>query len=374
MKRLAVVMAAVLLVGLLGLVIDAQSRVPVARPDQPGAPRMIFASGRVEGATPEIELRPQLAGRIQEVLVREGHLVEQGEVLLRLDDEQYRHEVELAEADLALANAELDRLMNGARPEEIDEAVALHHAKCAELDSAWLSLRRFDELLKSRAVSQQMVDDQRSLVATLTAQAEAAHARLEQLQAPPRREDVLMAEARAAAAAARLGLAKVQLGRTALQAPCRAQVLKAEVEPGELIGPDSPEPAIVLADTTRFRVRAFVEEGDAPRVQLGASCRITADGLPGPPFEGHIARLSPRMTAKQLWSDRPAERFDTKTREVWIELEEAAGLVVGLRVDVVIRPEVAKPDRTGSQTFDDPETSTPPPGPQPPAHAPSGKP
>ena len=43
------------------------------------------------------------------------------------------------------------------------------------------------------------------------------------------------------------------------------------------------------------------------------------------------------MTGKKIWSDDPAERFDTKVREVWIELEPEIGeLVVGLRVDVLI--------------------------------------
>jgi hypothetical protein len=63
---------------------------------------------------------------------------------------------------------------------------------------------------------------------------------------------------------------------------------------------------------------------------------ITADGLPGTPLAGHVARLSPRMGRKQLSADRPTERMDTKTREVWIALEPGPPLVVGLRVDVLI--------------------------------------
>ena len=84
--------------------------------------------------------------------------------------------------------------------------------------------------------------------------------------------------------------------------------------------------------------RAFVEELDAPRVELGMPARITADGLAGE-LRGRVIRLSPRMSRKRLWSDDPAERYDTKTREVWIELDEAEeGLVVGLRVDATLEP------------------------------------
>jgi len=42
------------------------------------------------------------------------------------------------------------------------------------------------------------------------------------------------------------------------------------------------------------------------------------------------------MSRKELWSDHPAERFDTKTREIWIDLDRSDGLIVGLRVDVAI--------------------------------------
>jgi hypothetical protein len=83
-------------------------------------------------------------------------------------------------------------------------------------------------------------------------------------------------------------------------------------------------------------VRAFVEELDAPRVALGMKAVVVADGLPDQQLLGQISKLSPRMTAKQIWSDDPAERYDTKAREVWIDLKTSSPLVVGLRVDVRI--------------------------------------
>ena len=105
-----------------------------------------------------------------------------------------------------------------------------------------------------------------------------------------------------------------------------------------MAGPESPQPSIIIADTSRFFVRAFVEELDAPRVQLGMMATVAADGLPGKEFHGRVTRLSPRMDHKQLWSNHPTERFDAKMREVWIELDDAESLVIGLRVDVTIDP------------------------------------
>ena len=73
----------------------------------------IAAPGRVEGATPEIELRPQQAGSIVEILVAEGQPVQEGQALLRMDDDQLRHEMEVAAAEVELAEPQLERLVNG---------------------------------------------------------------------------------------------------------------------------------------------------------------------------------------------------------------------------------------------------------------------
>jgi multidrug resistance efflux pump len=344
--RFILLTAGVSVVVLLGLLIDAQSRTPVNHPSGRSEPETIFAPGRIEGTTPEIELRPRLSGRIVEVLVEEGQTVRKGDVLLRLDDEQYGHEVALAAAELALAEAQLERLINGARSQQRAEAAALCQAKLAELERAELSWRRINDLRQARAVSQQEADDQRTLVASLRGEVAAAKARAELLDAPARPDEVQMDKARIEAANAQLQLAKTQLEWTKLRAPRDGQILKIGVEAGELTGPSSAEPAVVMVDTSRYHVRAFVEELDAPRLRVGMTARITADGLPGRELHGRVIRLSPRMSRKELFSDDPSERQDIKTREVWLELlpegkldfqkGESPELVVGLPVDVII--------------------------------------
>ena len=336
--RFILLAAGVTVVVLLGLMIDAQSRTPVDRPAESSQPYTIFAAGRIEGATPEIELRTRASGRIVELLIQEGQFVRKGDVLLRLDDEQHRHQVSLAAAELALAEAQLERLLNGVRPQQCAEAAALHKAKLAELERAELAWQRIDDLRQARAVSQQKADDQRMLVASLRAQVEAAKSRLELLEAPARDDEVQMDKARTQAARAQLELAKVQQERTKLRAPSDGQILKINVESGELTGSTSMAAAAVMADTSKFHVRAFVEELDAPRVRVGMTAIISADGLPDKELQGHVIRLSPRMSRKHLFSDRPTERHDVKTREVWIELDQTAALVVGLPVDVTIQP------------------------------------
>lgn len=323
----------------LGTLIDRQSRSPAKHDVPVPTPAIVCAPGHIEGAAPEVSLRPWVGGRVQKIPVAEGDLVEPGEVLLQLDDRQYRHEWALARAELSVAQAERRRLQNGPRQTERREAQALYEARLAELEQAQLAWERIRNLRADGVVAQQEADNHRTQVALLAAQAKAAKARAELLDAPPREDELAMADARVAAAQARVELAQVQLDWASLKAPEGGRVLQINVERGEIVGPETPQPAIIVADTSRFRVRAFVDEIDAPRLRCGQRAEITVDGLPGRTFSGQVAELRPRMSDKTFTTGSPGERFDTKTQEIWIDLDPSAfrdRLVCGLRVDVRI--------------------------------------
>ena len=294
----------------------------------------IYATGIVEGATEDIQLRPEVSGRVTEVLASAGDWVEAGDVLIRLDDRRQRQQVVVSRANLDLADAQLARLINGARPEERQESRALYRAKRAQLEQALRTWNRIQELHKQRAVSQEEADNQQGVVDTLTAELDAEKARVEKLEAPARADELQMARARVAAAVAEQELANIALSKTELRAPRSGRILDVDVEPGELTGPDAMSPVVVLSDTSTLRVRAYVEEIDAPRIQIGMAAKISADGLPGHTFHGKISFLSPRMATKSAWSDRPEELYDTKVREVVVNMEDTTELLVGLRVDV----------------------------------------
>jgi multidrug resistance efflux pump len=294
----------------------------------------IYASGIVEGRTEEIHLRPEQVGRVTEVLVAAGKCVEAGDVLVRLDDDRQRQEVALAKANLEFANAELERLKNGARAEEREEAHALHRAAKARLDQAVRTWNRIEQLSHQRAIPQQEAEDQQAQVDTLKAELEAAASRVRQIEAPARADEVRSATARVAAAQAQLDLAEIGIAKTELRAPAPGCVLDVNVEPGEFTGPDAAEPLVVLSDTSVVRVRAYVEELDAPRVEIGMPARVTADGIPNTTFTGRVVSISPCMVDKLVDADRPNELYDMKVREVLLELDGASQLIVGLRVDV----------------------------------------
>ena len=245
-------------------VVAVTANTPTAVPEMTASvdftPRAIRAIGRIEGATPEIEIRPRVSGRIVEVLVRPGQFVEPGQVLLQLDDRQYRQDLAIAVAELDGAEAQLQRLQNGARRERRAELAALCRATESKLGVARADLGRVHKLLgQAGVISQETVDHAEARVVVLTAETYAAQARLKLSQAAPRTEELHIAEARIRAARARLEMAQVQLRHTRLVAPRRGQLLDVEAMVGELTGPNAKLPAVILADTSGTQVRAFVE-------------------------------------------------------------------------------------------------------------------
>lgn len=300
-------------------------------------PAVISAPGLVEGLTEDVVLLPEVTGVVAERLVDVGDQVDRGQALLRLDDRKARLAVRTAEAAHSSAEAQLERLLNGARSYEREEARALREATFARLNQAETTLERLTQLERQSVVAAQEADDARANVENLTAQLAAADARLASVEAPAREDEVRLAKARVDAAQAEVEIAQLALEKTQLVSPLAGRVLDVDAQVGELISP-SHGPVVVLADTSRLRVRAYVEELDAPRVVAGSVAEVAADGLPGERFTGRVASVSPRMAAKSLLTGQPSELYDTKVREVLIDLGQSPGLIVGLRVDVWVRP------------------------------------
>lgn len=344
MWKILLYFVAIAVIVVLGVTLDTFSRAPTLHQPPVDQQPKIFATGVVEGGTNEAFLHAQTKGRVVDILVEEDQSVPKGTVLLQLDNDIQQFERSLAAAQLAAAEAQLEQLQTGARQEERQEAESIYKARQAEMERAEMAWRRTEALVRDGVATQQSGEDDRSLWEATVAQAAAARARYELLIAPPRPDEVRRLEAEVAAMAARLEMAESMLERTRLRAPMDCTVLQINVERGELTGPESSRAPIVVADMSTMRVRAFVEELDALRVKVGMRAEVTVPGS-SEKYWGHVARQSPRMATKRLFSDRAGELYDTKTREVWINLKEGHDLLIGLRVDVwILEHEMEEPD------------------------------
>jgi multidrug resistance efflux pump len=313
--------------------------------DSDSRPRAsILANGTVEGSTREILLRFEVVGPLKSVDVQEGSRVRAGDTLAQLVEDPWVHALAMAKASLALAESERIRLINGARSETRELAEAQVEAARARASQAHRRLERGLKLYERNAVTQQELDDLSSAMELAQSELDAADARAREVCAPARFDEVSMADAKIALEKAKCAQADVQLGKTKLAAPCDGIILRVQNEPGELVGPDSTEPCLAMVETQRKRVRAYVEEMDAPAVFVGQRAYCVADGMPDHRYSGKVIYCAPSMVPKRHFSNAPSERVDVKVREVLVELDEDDGLVIGLPVDVFISTSDLAPD------------------------------
>ena len=298
---------------------------------------IIRAAGRIEGRTEQVEIRARIAEQINRIHAVEGSWVRRGDLLVELDAERIAQQQQLAVAELSAAKARLQRVQNGFRESEVDAVRNQYDALVAELDGAKKNLARVQRLAAENAESQKAVDDHLTRVTTLQGQVAAASSRLETFEAPPRSDELNAALAEVDAAQSNLAIAEINLKRTRITAPMDGRVLAIDAEVGELTGPDSPQPLVILADTSQYRAMAEVDEYDALRIEIGQKAYVTADSIEGVLAEGEIVEIDPLMNPKQTFGEWAGERKDAFTRPVWIRLDGVQDLPVGLPVDVYIR-------------------------------------
>lgn len=298
----------------------------------------VAARGRIEPVSEQLELAIGVVGTLAHVYVDQGDPVRKGQLLADLINDDQRARVQEAKATVALREAELAKLLNGARPEERREAAARLEQLKARLALTELDLGRVRPLAAQGVSSQQSLDRAVSSHDEMVAQVEASTAALELINAPPRDEDVAMARANLALAQAILKQQQSLLEKTELRSPIDGVVLQRYLKSGETIAIQPLMPIVEVGDTSRLRVRAEIDETDIGRVSLGDQVWISAEAFPGRRFGGRVSRISPRMGRKTVSSDRPTEKTDTNVLDVLVDLDNDVRLPTGLRVDVYIGP------------------------------------
>ena len=166
----------------------------------------------------------------------------------------------------------------------------------------------------------------------------AAEARLKAAEAGSRSEDVAIQRAKVLGAEARVAQARAALERLTVKAPTDGEVLQVKVREGELYSFSGLDPLLTLGDTSKLRVRMDVDERDIAKVALGAGAYVRADAFGARRFEGKVVEVGRRFGRKNVRTDDPVERNDTKILEVLIELDSNEALIPGQRVTCYLEP------------------------------------
>jgi len=302
---------------------------------------LIAGPGRVEPYSEDIKIGSELSGRLKSVNVEEGDAIDRGEVLAELENADYRAEVESARANVVAKEATLRKVINGARHQERAEAWSSVDEAKAVMENAQSELHRRQELFKAGVVSREELDRYTSDGAVAKAKYDAAVEQHALIDDQAREEDQSLAEADVKLAQAQLQETGARYEKTFIRSPIDGIVLRKHHRSGESVSNSSttPDPVLTIGDRKTLRVRVDVDETDVSKVHVGQRAYVTADAYGTQKFWGHVVRVGQQLGPKNVRTDEPTEKVDTKILETLVELDPGSQLPDGLRVDAFIVPE-----------------------------------
>lgn len=247
----------------------------------------------------KIEVGSKVMGRVQWIGVEKGDKVKKGQVLVRLEDSEFRAQVGQARANLAAAEARLDQLRAGSRPQEkLRDRAAVIQAE-ANLKNAQAEYLRTERLHNAGVASKADVD-------RVTAQRDTAQALLEAARQSsiltdvgPRVEEIRAAEAQVRQMKAALDYAQTQFESTEIRAPVSGTVLQRIVEIGEMVTPSAfgesgaRTSVVALADLNDLQIEIDISQTDFARLKMGQRAEIIPESFPDLRYSGFIAEIAP---------------------------------------------------------------------------------
>lgn len=272
-------------------------------------------SGNIEAHESVASFR--VSGRIVQLAVEEGQWVEEGAVLAKLDDSDYRQQMSLDEAAVQVREANLQLALAGTRRHELASAQQAVVDAEADLAQRRLDFQRAKTLQERDVVSA----EQRDLAATALKRSETslarARERLEQLKEGTRPEEIAIARTSVQQAREGVELSRIRLSHTVLRAPRAGVVTVRQAEVGEVV--QAGTPVMTIAELDRPWLRGYISETDLGRVRWGQEVLVRTDTFPGKDYRGRITFIASKA------------EFTPKTVETY---KERVTLVYRIKVDL----------------------------------------
>ncbi|MBV9275107.1 MAG: secretion protein HlyD [Verrucomicrobia bacterium] len=239
----------------------------------------------------QVNVGYRVSGRVKEMKLEEGDVVKKGDLVATLDDAPYQDQVHLAEAQVAQAQANYTKMVNGYRPEEIQQARAQLAQTKANYENAQRYFERQNELQQNHVISKSDYDNASASKDSLKAQVDLAQANLNLELAGNRYEDIDSAKAQLDNARANLAVAQQNLADCQLFAPVDGVVITRAVEPGTIVSTSSV--IYSICQNEPIWVRTYVDERDLGRIYPGMKALVHNDTNPNRPYVGQIGFISP---------------------------------------------------------------------------------
>jgi len=315
------------------------AKTPTVSTEPPRNPfaKTVAGAGIVEPQTENISVGSPLPGIVVEVMAHVGQKVQPGDPLFRLDDREQQAELAARKAALVSAQAELTRLENQPRPEQLQmDAAAVAEAE-ANLANQRDLYRRTRELAARKVATAEDLVTRQEAYRVAQAQLARFKAAWEMQRAGAWIYDKEIASAAVLRAKAQVAQIETEIKRLVVRALVAGQVLQVNVRPGEFVGAAAGTALVVLGNVEQLHVRVDIDEYDIHRFHEGAAARAMLRGQPQQEFPLTFVRIEPYVVPKKSLTGDNTERVDTRVLQVIYAIDVGGRrLYVGQQLDVFI--------------------------------------
>lgn len=267
-------------------------------------PVILNATGYIIAAH-KIELAAKVVGKVAWIGVEKGDKVQKGQVLVRLEDDEYRARLLESKGQLDALKARLAELVNGSRPEEIAKSNADVAQGRADLQNAQVTLTRTKQLVEQGVMSKQALDDAQARYDSQSAKTNSLEKAYELVKIGPRREQIDAMRAQVEQAQGTVAYAQTQLDNTVIRAPIAGTILERNVERGEFVttgfvGDKGAKGYVVsLADLNDLQVELDINQNDFAKLGPAQPGIVTTDAYPDRKYKGVIQEISPEANRQK---------------------------------------------------------------------------
>ena len=265
---------------------------------------ILNATGYIVAAH-KIEVAAKVVGKVNWIGVDKGDHVTEGQVIVRLEDDEYQAYLTQAKGQLANLQAKLDEATHGSRPEEIAQALANLNSAKADLQNAKVSLDRARNTVRESLGSQQSLDDAQGRYDSAVHRVDSLQKAYELVNLGPRQEQVDSLSGQVQQARGALAYAETNLANTIIRAPITGTILERAVEKGEFVttsfvGDRGAKGYVVsLADLNDLEVELDISQNDFAKLHSGQHGAVATDAFPDLRYDGFIKEISPEANRQK---------------------------------------------------------------------------
>jgi len=245
-------------------------------------------SGNIEAHESLVSFK--VSGRIIALPIKEGMTLKSGDLVARLDRDDYQQQVVVDEAASHVWQKQLTLGLAGSRAQDIEAAKQVALEALADLEQKKSDYARYQALFEKDEIPAQTRDQ----AATNVTRAQAVYAQAEQnlqkLEEGTRPEELAVQRANVKYSDQNLRMARIRLSYTTLTAPFDGVILVRQAELGEVVVPGTP--IITLADLDHLWVRVYVPETDLGKVHWDQAVDVRTDTYPDKDYRGRISFIS----------------------------------------------------------------------------------